>query len=536
MQNANKILLIGLDGYDADYADRLMARGELSSLARIKAQSARFKLDHGSAKRTGLAYEHFSSGLSPEAGDRWSAIHFDKEDYRAWQEDVRFEPFTCHLKAKTVVFDTPYFDLARDSRVQGVVSWGAHDPGTGLAGQPPALLDELLSRFGPYPAPEWIYGFAWPSADKCWTMGQMLSESVAKRAEIIDWLFHERIPDWDIGIAVISELHSVSEGLWHGVDSTHPLHGDPSAPAAAAGMEAVYRSVDRLIGGLQSTFPDVTLLLFSMHGMGPNESDVSSMSLLPELLLRKYTGQTMLAPKPEWLVASDGIPRLGEEDSWRIPLINQSNTRQLQRALIDGVKPLARKLLRKRAMALPAFARSSRLNWMPAIHYQAHWNNMPAFALPSFYDGRIRVNLQGRERHGLVSPQDYRSFCDELVEFLCSCGNVQTGRPAVRGIERSSKADPLDLEASEADIIVEWDGAALALQHPDFGTIGPLPYRRPGGHSGGFGVSYIHGPAISPGDFGTRSAFDVVPTIFDLTGESYPAHLSGTSLFTSRQR
>jgi predicted AlkP superfamily phosphohydrolase/phosphomutase len=530
MQDGNKLLLIGLDGYDANYADQLMARGELPALARIKAESARFQLDHGSAKRTGLAFEHFSSGLSPSAADRWSAVYFDKTSYRAWQEDVRFEPFTRHLNARTVVFDTPYFDLARDPTVRGVVSWGAHDPGTALAGQPPALLDELLEKFGHYPAPEWIYGFAWPSVKKCQAMGEMLSESVAKRAEIIDWLFREKIPDWDVGIAVISELHSASEGLWHGIDSTHPLHGEASAPTAAASMEAVYRAVDRLVGNLKTTFPDVTLLLFSLHGMGSNESDVSSMSLLPEMLLRKYTGQTMLAPKPEWLAAKDGIPRLGEQDSWRIPLDNQGNMRKFRRSLINSAKPIARRLLHKNAIELPKFARSSRLDWMPAIHYQPHWKNMPAFALPSFYDGRIRVNLSGREQNGLVSPQNYQLFCEEVIDFLKSCINVQTGRSAVRAIELSNKANPFDLEASEADIVVEWDGAALSLQHPEQGTAGPLPYRRPGGHTGGLGISYISGPTINPGDFGTRSAFDVVPTLFHLVGEPFPTHLSGTSL------
>ncbi len=532
MDTADRVFIVGLDGYDPVYAERLMARGELPCLARIRANSACFALDHGSAKRTGLAFEHFSSGLSPEAGNRWSAVHFDRHHYRAWQEDVRFDPFTRHLDAGTVVFDVPYFRLHGDPRVQGVVSWGAHDPGTSPAGQPPTLLDELLAGFGPYPAPDWIYGFAWPSAEKCRAMGQMLSEAVAKRADIIEWLFCRRLPQWRVGIAVVSELHSASEGLWHGVDPTHPLHAEPSAPAAAAGMVAVYRAVDQLVARLQRALGDVTLLLFSMHGMGSNESDVSSMSLLPELLLRKYTGRAMLAPRANWQAAGDGIPRLAETDSWRIPLANQGASRQLRRRMIDSVKPLARGLMHRYALGLPEFARTSRLNWMPAAHYQAHWRKMPAFALPSFYDGRIRVNLTGRERHGLVLPHDYHTFCNELCGFLRACSNAQTGRPAVRAIEWHGKADPLDLDASEADLVVEWDGAALALYHPDLGKIGPLPYRRPGGHTGGPGAAYIHGYGIHPGDYGIRSAFDVVPTVFDLLGEPFPPQLSGSSLLS----
>jgi predicted AlkP superfamily phosphohydrolase/phosphomutase len=533
MDSSNKILVVGLDGYDQNYAESLMARGELPYLAKVKADSACFELDHGSARRTGLAFEHFSSGLSPEAGDRWSALYFDKVGYDAWQEDVRFEPFTRYLNARTVVFDTPYFDLEKDPDVRGVVSWGAHDPGTARAGQPAGLVDEMLSRFGAYPAPEWIYGFAWPCAEKCRVMGEKLCAAVEKRKEITNWLFRERLPDWDIAITVVSELHSASEALWHGVDASHPLHNVPSAEAAATSMESVYKSVDKLVGDLQTSFPGVTLIFFSMHGMGPNNADISSMALLPELMLRKYTGKSMLDPKPEWLANGIDYPPLGEADSWRIPLINQGGVSTLKRKMIDRVTPLARKLLPNQLNgSQPGFARSSRLNWMPAIHYKRYWKNMPAFALPAFYDGRIRINLKSREKNGQVALQDYHAFREDLAEFLRGCLDAQTGRPAVRHIEFSSKADPLDLDASDADIIVEWDFALLALAHPDIGTIGPLPYRRPGGHTGGHGVFYISGSSMSPGKHGTRSAFDVVPTLFDLAGERYPAHLSGASVLS----
>ena len=50
------------------------------------------------------------------------------------------------------------------------------------------------------------------------------------------------------------------------------------------------------------------------------------------------------------------------------------------------------------------------LDWMPAAGYQRYWHWMPAFALPSFYDGRVRINLRGREASGIVIPADYQNF------------------------------------------------------------------------------------------------------------------------------
>ena len=46
-------------------------------------RAARVLLDHGPAQRTGLAWEHVASGLSPEAARRWAAIEFDPTTYEA---------------------------------------------------------------------------------------------------------------------------------------------------------------------------------------------------------------------------------------------------------------------------------------------------------------------------------------------------------------------------------------------------------------------------------------------------------------------
>jgi predicted AlkP superfamily phosphohydrolase/phosphomutase len=52
---------------------------------------------------------------------------------------------------------------------------------------------------------------------------------------------------------------------------------------------------------------------------------------------------------------------------------------------------------------------------------------MPAFALPSFYDGRIRINLRGRERRGIVDPSRYEQTCAELETLLRECRNSFAG-------------------------------------------------------------------------------------------------------------
>src|SRR4030095_11227029 len=123
------------------------------------------------------------------------------------------------------------------------------------------------------------------------------------------------------------------------------------------------------------------------------------------------------------------------------------------------------------------------LDWQPAQHYRRYWPRMPAFALPSFYDGRIRINLQGRERHGTVAPSRYEETCRELEEMLHECRNPLSGAPGVESLQRASTQDPLRLGRSESDLLVVWRGVATALQHPRLGLIGPVALRRTGGHN-----------------------------------------------------
>jgi predicted AlkP superfamily phosphohydrolase/phosphomutase len=538
MPPSSRVLAIGLDGYEPSLGDKLMAAGELPALARLRNASARFFFDHGAAQRTGLAWEHVSSGRSPEAAKRWSAVGFDPRTYATWHEGTSLVPFVAQLDLPTVVFDAPYFDLDRAPSTRGVVSWGAHDPGVERKARPLSLVAELESRFGPYPADDWTYGIVWHSANQARAMGDALVRATDVRAEAASWLLRTRLPDWRLGIVVAGELHSAIEGLWHGVDPTHPLHHLPSAAPAGEGLHAVYRAVDRLVGKLSDTFSDATIVAFAMGGMGPNQSDVASMLLLPELLYRCAFGQPMLRPQSAWRRASGGLPMLGEDEDWATEVnarIQRSRWGLMRRAVLRPV-PTALKGAVRRAIegqgSVPPPSGPPRLSigWMPASRYQPYWHAMRYFALPSFYDGRIRINLAGRERDGIVPLSEYASVCDEVEDVVRACRDSRTGETVVDHIERWPGSDPRMLGPSESDIVIVWRVASVGFDHPQYGRMGPVPFRRTGGHTGPLGMAYISGEGIIPGDFGVRSSFDVVPTIIDLLGQTLPPGLSGCSL------
>src|SRR5262249_37293160 len=143
----HRVLAIGLDGLDITLAERFMAEGQMPALADLKTRSARFLLDEGSARHAGLPWEHVASGISPETARRWGQVEFDPTSYTAWQDGAHCAPWWAETDLRVVVFDTPFVDLRRARNTQGIVAWGAHNPGTVEAARPTKLMNEFVQRF-----------------------------------------------------------------------------------------------------------------------------------------------------------------------------------------------------------------------------------------------------------------------------------------------------------------------------------------------------------------------------------------------------
>jgi len=541
-----RVLAIGLDGFEETYGSRLLAEGALPELAALRTRGALVLLDHGAAQRTGLAWEHLWSGLSPAAAGRDAAVEFDPVSYTAWQEGARFAPFFADHAERVVVFDAPYADMARAPGVRGVSAWGAHDPGLTGSGhaRPEGLLDELTARVGAYPATEWTYATPWSSPEACMAMGEHLVAGVDARREAAGWLLAERLPDWELAIVVVAELHSAIEGLWHGVDADHPLHSHPSAPAAGEALRAIHVAVDRLVGDLTRRLQPDVVVVFSMGGMGPNHADVQSMVLLPELLHRWNGGAPALVVPAEWSADPTCVPGLeGGPTAWSPEWFRKrtiGTARPAERISKVAAERLPQSLVRAirarrhhnapHARTRPGFLP---LGWQPATWYRHRWPSMEAFAIPSYYDGRIRLNLRGREADGIVDVADYDAVCDRLITMLGQCVDPRTGRPSVAAIERLGAVDPMAVGSSGCDLAVIWNGADNAIVHPDLGLVGPVPFRRTGGHTGRYGSLLLVGEGVRVGDAGIASAFDVAPTLLDLINASTPDVISGRSRLSS---
>jgi hypothetical protein len=320
--------------------------------------------------------------------------------------------------------------------------------------------------------------------------------------------------------------------MWHGIDTDHPLHRLQSAVASAEGVAAVYREVDALVRKLSEELNGVQVLVFAPHGMGPNESDVPSMLLLAELLLRAETGRTLFRSRYDWSSSCDAP--LAESENWDRAVLDRllhdetgfdsGPANDLSAAASNRPRPGPPQVIDEARRA-----RGISVEWMPASQYRRYWPSMRAFALPAYYNGRIRINLKGRESLGIVERHQYDAVCREITALLMECRDLATGEPLVDSVERTA-TEPLALNDTEADLEVYWRRHSTDMIHPRLGRIGPAPHRRTGGHTGPCGFAYLSGTDIEPGDRGTGSYLDVVPTIFHLLDREVPSGISGNSL------
>lgn len=545
-----RVAAVGLDALEWSWARPFVDRGELPTLAGLL-QRSRLHLLHDPDYRTGLVWEHFVHGQGCEQVGRHSVVQLDPSTYDVRQLGAApAAPFWAGADPATaVVFDVPYVHPASLGPGVAVTDWGAHDPGYPRASVPRGLLTEIDEALGPHPASSNCYGAVWHAVDRLEDLTAGLEAGARTRPAVVQRLL-ERCPDWDLLVAVFSEPHTAGEQMWHGVDPGHPLAAAPSSPTAAQGMRRVLQAVDEGLGRLLAQLPDdTTTIVFSMHGMGPNDADVASMALLPELLLRRDTGRTLLRQSDAARWRRMGMPML-------VPAAGQSWTNAVAELL--GPPPLGGALrhlgarVRARArrpapphpragvMGVPIAEEDPRdphqvgqpetpLGWQLPCRYSQWWPEMEAFAVPTFYDGRVRVNLEGRERHGIVARHRYREVLGELERFLGACRSPRTGRAAVADLIRLRADDPMDPDGPEADLQVVWAGDADAIDHPDVGLVGPVPYRRTGGHSPR-GFALVGGPGIEAGEGRDGQAVDVSATVADLLGRPTPRPLGGTSL------
>lgn len=535
------VIAIGLDSAEPTLLEKWMDEGELPNFAKLKADGCYGQLENFDVFTAELPWTTFATGVMPEETGYWTPLKYSP-DYRvstraAYEYDKYPAFYALGDRYRVCSFDVPQVRLQKNLNGLQFNAWGAHSPQVEQESNEPEVYAELMEKHGRHPGLHRDYAHAL-NMDAVKRVYDMLMEGVGKRAKICADLVKRE--EWDLFLTVFGETHGAGHNFWQ-FQPEHPLYnadipGRDQLPKDP--LKNIFKEIDKGLGEILASAPkDAKVVVFSAHGMGPNTMDLPSTFFLPEFMYRYGFGRPALGE----------VAEMGEQltqQTWGTWERHVWNTIGKGNPLIKIAREkLPTRLYNKIAPALefnspeypmgPVKAKEvhgGRPWYQPTLWYSELWPKMKAFALPSFSEGYLRINLKGREANGIVEPQNYHAVVEDICAELNKLKCARTGVPMVKRIIKT-RQDPLDVNPhlSDADIVIAWqeEFATDAVEHPQFGRIGPVPHFRAGSHRH-TGFMFASGPGLAKNAPLTGGhALDIAPTILELMNVPIPAHIKG---------
>lgn len=481
-----KLAMIGVDAAEFSFIKTHLAR--LPNFSRALGSGVKRRLTSTSALLNGSVWPTFYTASTPQDHGIYHHIQWDPQLMkmrRITADWLPAEPFYAKLERDG--FGVTALDVPASIRThldQGieVTNFGVHDPFGPTKSNQPRLARDILQRFGAHPM-----GCEIPvdkSEREMRRIRDQLLAGAKLKGEVSRWLLGARQSDFFI--TVFAECHRAGHTLWP--------EGLPSQalPPPAAALD-VYREVDEALGLILDAIDlsQTTVMLFSLHGMGVNES-------------KNYLLQ-------------DVMDRINVGFATREP------------SLFGSIRPKQNGLMRHLLDLVPASLQNLVGSHVPSAvkdvivdraYTAGHdWNYTPAIGLRSDWSGYVRFNLRGRERKGMLDDEMRRRYEDWMGQCFMSLRDASTDDPIVDKVHFTNHESSGARSSLLPDAIVMWTPTAppSRIVSPLIGTFeGQLTDGRRGNHrSDGFLVTM--GPGL---DHGTDSQplhiTELAPMVFAL--------------------
>jgi predicted AlkP superfamily phosphohydrolase/phosphomutase len=516
-----RLLVIGLDAGDADLIETWAQEGWLPNIARLRAG--------GTWARVTTTAEHFHVSAWPST---FTGTTADKHGlYHAYvvqpghqgllrpRPDSTPFPFVWKLLSehgkRSVVVDAFLTCPLRDFNGVQIVDWGSWSWFWEPTMEPAALKREIGRRFGPYPAEDHSRVGMTPVTDIA-GFRQRLLAAVSRKTEVMKWLLQRET--WDFVLVVFGESHPAGHYFWHLHDATFPARPRDDPGTLRHALRDVYVALDRALGALmEAVGPGTTVWLVSGDGMAAN---YSGSHLLPGLL----TTMGLL---------NRASAAAGGHD------ITSPPRRTGQRDLLSVVRNLIPERLRlavSQALLSRQMQEQLSLRWKTA---GVAWPHTRAYVIENANEGYIRVNLQGREPAGIVSPgAEYGELCREICRTARAMTSPATGQPAALGVYLTDELFRGPRRSHLPDVVIVWNPAAqvttelladrYGLVRGEHAAWAVAPFYT-GNHWPNAFVAAA-GPRVPVGTLNGGSILDLAPTILAHFGIEPPDYMDGRVL------
>lgn len=172
----------------------------------------------------------------------------------------------------------------------------------------------------------------------------------------------------------------------------------------------------------------------------------------------------------------------------------------------------------------------------PLIKADIDWKKTRAWA--TGYTGQIYLNVQGREKEGIVDPDEYNALLNELSERICTITDQKDNRLETKVFKRKD-IHTGKYAKSGPDLFIYFDNCRWNTSEL-IGYNSIYSYEVPKGQDDGshrpYGFFLFTGPRVSKlGELSGATLLDIAPTILNLMGIKIPLDMEGRNLLRGKE-
>lgn len=489
-----RTLVIGLDGFTFSVVDRLVAEGRMPRIERLMREGVRAPLESTVMPNSFPGWTSCTTGCNEgkhgifmplvRRADNFSMKAMDATDVRM---KTVWEILSDRGRHSVVVNDPCSYP---PQRIDGWVVSGMTTPDPSVEWtQPEELKAELLAKVPDYVVDVNLFGQS--RAD----ILEGLVKSAEARLRAALWLLGSR--KWDLAWITFTESDRVQHRFWADQQPDHPLY-NPEFPTA---VDDTYVRLDAAVGDLVDAAPEGTrVFLVSDHGFAPF---YCTFDVTGWLIENGYTAQRAAKAGIKKALASVGI--LDEAVA-------------VYRRLRSAVEPEARHGVDRMRDVEDEAATGK-------TYIDVDWSQTTAYAT---LDGGIRVNVRGREPHGIVDAADAERIAAEIRDRLAA-ERFPNGEPVFEHVLLAGECFHGPVADRGPDVVIP--PRTDAFSGPVTGHRFLVDRHRNSGEHGRYGVFVAWGPGVVPGaTVESARLIDIAPTVLYSLGERPTTEMDGRVL------
>ena len=312
-----------------------------------------------------------------------------------------------------------------------------------------------------------------------------LERGLDAQAHALPWAIRET--GADAVYAVWPHIDRAQHFFWRYRDTNHPLAG---------AIEAIYEAMDRATGAVIEAFPEADVLVVSDHGAGPLHGDLNLGGWLAARGDAEYSGGSRTS--------------MLSSVAWALP-------------------PAVRRAGRRVA---PAMARKAMAAKLAGQLAPFEWSRTKAFF---GFHSDLWLNLRGRERMGIVAPEEADALANELTAALLDIEDAATGRKVIAAVHRRDDIFHGPHSDLAPDLMLDtWSAGYRVAPGREASDRVVIPPEALAGVRESWssdhrplGIFVAGGPRVDHGSSTELSLYDVCPTTLALLEAPVPEGLNG---------